>query len=127
MRSLNVIAVVLVLLILPGCSVSQQTTVPTSPVAAQDATLTLDQTVALIGTPTYERHCQDGGRILTWKVAGAKMAPQKWPRGPYAGAADPVAVRTIAAQPAVFAEQATTLVIKFDAGGRMLWAREFLR
>ena len=125
MRSLNVIAEVLVLLILLGCSVSQQATVPTNPVAAQDATLTLDQAVALIGTPTQERQCQDGGRILTWKVA--KMAPHKWPHGPYAVAADPVAVRTIAAQPAVFAEQATTLVIKFDAGGRMLWAREFLR
>ncbi len=125
MRSLTLIAVALVLLIPPGCAVSQQAAVP---VAAQDATLTLDQAVALLGLPAYQRPCPDGGRTLTWTSAhGEEMAAPKWPHGPYAAAVAPVTIRTFAAPPAMFAEQATTLVIKFDAGGRMLWAREFLR
>ncbi len=125
MRSLTVIAVALVLPILSGCAVSQQATVP---VAAQDATLTLDQAVALLGPPAYQRPCPDGGRTLTWTSAhGEEMAAPRWPHGPYAVAAAPATVRTLAAQPAAFAAQATTLVIKFDAGGRMVWAREFLR
>ncbi len=127
MRSLTVIAVACLLLIPPGCAVSQQANVPTSPVAAQDATLTLDQAVALLGPPASQRPCPDGGRTLTWRSAPGGMAAPMWPHGPYAVAAAPVTIRTFAAQPAVFAEQATTLVIKFDAGGRMVWAREFLR
>jgi len=119
----SVIVVALVLLVLPGCSVSQQAVAPSSPMGADVVALTIEQAIAQLGVPAYEHRCQDGGAILAWKISGAQVDPQERPTTSYAKAVDAPSFRAVAVRPAGVGEQRATLVVKFDSNGRMLWGR----
>ncbi len=122
MRSVTV--AVLVLLLLPGCSVSQQAVTPSRSIESDVATVTIEEAVAHLGAPAYEHRCQDGGTILAWKIPRAQLAPQERPMTSFAKALDPPSFRAISVQPASVAGQRATLVLKFDSDGRMLWGRQ---
>jgi hypothetical protein len=118
------IIMALVLLVLPGCSVSQQAVAPSSPTAADLTALTMEEAIAKLGLPTFERRCQDGGTVLAWKISGAQVTPRERPTAPYAQVVDTPCFRAVVARSAGVGEQRATLVVKFDSSGRMLWGRQ---
>ncbi len=120
----SVIVPALVLLVLPGCSISQQAVTPNRPIEADVATVTIEEAVARLGAPAYEHRCEDGGKILAWKISRDQAATQERRMVSYAKAVDVPSFRAIAVQPASVAGQRATLVVKFDSNGRMLWGRQ---
>ncbi len=122
MRSVLVAALVLVVLL--GCSVSQQAVTPSRSIEANVSAVTIEEAVAALGSPAYEHHCQDGGTTLAWKIALGQVGSQERRIASHARAVDAPSLRAIVAQPASVTGQTATLVVKFDSSGRMLWGRQ---
>lgn len=198
------IAVLVVPLLLAGCAASQHAAAPSRSITADVAPVAMSEAMSQLGAPHYRHECEDGGRVLAWKVVNTSEsrrpgvyysqvveaasfralrplgggeqeavmavmvvdvevpAGQAQPRPHYAKGVDRVALAslgagtggagkpilvvdvdlhtgqaeprrhyaeivqpasTLALRPWGDPRERETLVVKFDAGGRMLWGR----
>ena len=104
MRTLIVIVMVVVGLAGMGSAAASQGTVD------EISGLTLDQAAAKFGAPSYEHRCQDGTKTVAWKRAVEATSTGS-------------VIHTVRDYNGRAAEPKTTLVAKFDATGRLAWAR----
>jgi len=85
--------------------------------AQPPGTMTMSQAVAQFGTPTYDRNCEDGTITLAWKQSEDRESAQVQP-----------GVVRVRGRSAVGSQgvvgQKSTRVMKFDAEGRLVWARQ---